>query len=812
MSKKVVTSMNLRKVYKNIKSFFRKYINGAKGAVSLLLVLVMSPLLSISLLLVESARYQDAMQLMEEVINSSAFSTLAGYDSYLDERFGLLSIAQDTNVSAVFSEYLDYNVSALGESVDIDSKTITGKYPLSNTGILKQQILECGEISVASKIVIDGIDLEDLLDKLKEALGLDKIEKEIEAVNASVELGTEIEKLIEGIDDAKKQYNKYASELANYKAKYSEFETKGVALVNALNSAANELEEGESYDSIYDKQSVKNAISDLKSARNNYKNATSNLKTEYEKLKKEIETIMSAIDSLPSKLQSFNDAVAGESLLNECTTSTGEWLLIVADQATTTFNSTIGNDFKDKSAAEITALGNQIIKLGNLGDKTITSGWNSETIKSEYGVITTSVSTSFSTKMTNLITLLDSKASVDDESKNQMTDLLNIVNELLGISGLYDANLDAVVATSSLYTNTSMSISAQLSVASLTDLIWAGEDFVDGITSLNIIKAIKAVVKLLKSIAEFFASIVAWAAETLVNLITYISQGTKEWYNGLILYGYGAYNTPNRTNYKKKGIFGYSYHNIYKMAGGLEQESTLTGSLKTLSSFGSDDGTSKMFKGAETEYLLVGSNSEFQNQSVAFFDLYLLRLLLDIAPILKNNEVNVISAAAGPGAWIVKLAIILAEPLLDTIVLVNGGKEYFIKETVYFSYSGFVILQEDLAGITAISDNLKAKIKDTIKAHNGKPKEKGWCNGSYTEHMLILLLLSVSQQTYLQRLQNLIQTETAVKHKDMFTFQLDKTYTYLYSDVKYTLKPMFNIDSLTEDGNFTINCKQYCGY
>ena len=301
--------------------------------------------------------------------------------------------------------------------------------------------------------------------------------------------------------------------------------------------------------------------------------------------------------------------------MNECTTSTGEWLLILADQATTTFNSTIGNDFKDKSAAEITALGNQIIKLGNLGDKTITSGWNSETIKSEYGVITTSVSTSFSTKMTNLITLLDSKASVDDESKNQMTDLLNIVNELLGISGLYDANLDAVVATSSLYTNTSMSISAQLSVASLTDLIWAGEDFVDGITSLNIIKAIKAVVKLLKSIAEFFASIVAWAAETLVNLITYISQGPKEWYNGLILYGYGAYNTPNRTNYKKKGIFGYSYHNIYKMAGGLEQESTLTGSLKTLSSFGSDDGTSKMFKGAETEYLLVGSNSEFQNQS-----------------------------------------------------------------------------------------------------------------------------------------------------------------------------------------------------
>lgn len=802
-------------ILRRIGRFLGRYINGTKGAVSLLLALVMSPLLSTALILVESARYQDAVQLMEEIMDSSAFSTLAEYDSFLDERFGLLSVSQETNINNVFGQYLEDNVPALGKSVTVNSKNASGKFALSNTDVLKQQLLEYSEISVAAEVVTEGIDLDELLKKLEKQLDMTEIKEEVEAVSAGVDLTAEVEKLLEGIGDAKKQYNdKYSPALTDYKNAYSNFETKASELITALTTAESNLEEDEDHDSIYDEKDVKDAIKALKKSRDTYKDAASTLKTEFSTLKGYIDTIISAADGLPSKLQKFDDATSESDLAGECTTSTYEWIKIVVDQITTTFKTTVGADFKDVAQDELDALEAQITKLGNLGDKTITSDWTTSKIQSEYGRVSiTSISNSFSTKMDSLITLLDKEAAVDDSGSVAMGDLLDIVGELLGIAGLYDSNLNSIVSTSYLHTNASMSLSAKMSMQSLTDLINACETFTEGITSLNIIKAVKALGTLLKAVAEFLTSIIAWVAETLVNLVTFIASGPTEWYNSLLLYGYAAYNLPNRTNYNSgKTVAGYSYNKVYQLAGGSNRAATVTGSLKDLSTIGNTTGTDKMFKGAEAEYVLVGSTSELQNQSVAFFDLYLFRLVLDLIPVLKNPEVSAISAVAGPGAWVVKLAIALAEPMLDCIILVNGGKEYFFKETVYLSYSGFVILQNDLVGITSISKNLQGKIKDTIKAHNGTPTEKGVCDGSYTEHMLVLMLLSVNQQTYMQRVQNLIQMEAAVQNESKFTFDLDKAYTYIYTDVTYTLNPMFNIDSLTDNGLFTTTSKKYAGY
>lgn len=802
-------------VFKRIKRFLEKHINGTKGAVSLLLVLVMSPLLSTALILVESARYQDAVQLMEEIMDSSAFSTLAEYDSYLDERFGLLSISQETNINDVFSQYLDDNVPALGKSITVNSKNASGKFALSNTDVLKQQLLEYSEISVAAEAITEGIDLDELLKKLEKQLDMTEIKEEVEAVSAGVDLTAEIEKLLEGIIDAKNQYNdKYSPALTAYKDAYSDFETKASELISALATAEGNLEEGADHDSIYEEKAVKDAIDALKKSRDTYKKAASTLKTEFSTLKGYIDTIISAADGLPSKLEKFDDATSKSDLAGECTTSTYEWIKIVVDQITTTFKTTVGSDFKDVAQGEIDALEAQIKKLGELEDKTITSDWTTAKIQSEYGRVSiTSISNSFATKMDSLINLLDKQAAVDNSGAASMSDLLDIVGELLGITGLYDANLDSIVSTSYLHTNTSMSISAKMSMQSLTDLINACDKFTEGITSLNIIKAVKALGTLLKAVAEFLTAIVAWVAETLVNLVTFIASGPAEWYNGFLLYGYAAYNLPNRTTYSSgKTVAGYSYNKIYQLAGGSNRAATITGSLKDLATIGNTTGADKMFKGAETEYVLVGSTSELQNQSVAFFDLYLFRLVLDLIPVLKNPEVSAISAVAGPGAWVVKLAIALAEPMLDCIILVNGGKEYFIKDTVYLSYSGFVILQGDLVGITSISKNLQGKIKDTIKAHNGTPTEKGLFDGSYTEHMLVLLLLSVNQETYMQRVQNLVQMETAVQNESKFAFDLDKAYTYIYTDVTYTLNPMFNIDSLTGNGLFTATSKRYSGY
>lgn len=804
-----------KNIGKRIKGFMNRYINGAKGAVSLLLALVMSPLLAISLLLVEYARYQDAVQLMEEIMGSSAFSVLADYDSYVDERFGLLSLSQETDLNAGFSDYLNENVGALGKSVTLNSSHATGKFPLSDTDILKQQLLEYSEISVATEVITEGIDLDKLLEELNKALKLDGIKDEIDAVNSCAELASVLEKLLENIIKSIEQYDKkYEPALNAYKSAYTDFEKKALNLIDALETAEEELTEDETHDDIYGKSAVIKAINELKNSRDKYKKAAETLKTEFTTLKGQVESIMSAAKDLPSKLEKFDSAASNPSLSEKCTTSVYEWVKIVSDQILTTLNSTVGADFSDKSQDEIDALDAQIMKLSSLNDKTITSSWNKAKVESEYGAITVATLTSlFRQSMKDLVDFLNGKAAVSDEGAEKMNNLLDIAGELLGISGLYDGNLDAVIDTSCLHTNTSMSTSSSMSMKSLTDLIEACKSFSKGITSLNIIEAIKGLGKLMKAIGEFFLAVLSWVGETFVNLVLYLAMGPKEWYNSVLLYGYGVYNLPNRTNYNSGNtISGFSYEEIYQLAGGRKKEPTLTGSLDKLSTIGNMTGSARMFKGAEAEYVLVGSTSEMLNQSTVFFNLYLFRLALDVIPVLRNTEVSSIAALAGPGAWVVKLAIVLAEPMLDLIILVNGGKEYLIKKTVYLSYSGMVILQDELVGVSEIAKNLQEKMKDTIKAKNGKPDKKGYLEASYTEHLLILMLLTVNQETFMQRLQNLIQMETAEKNKGSGSFDLDRAYTYLYTDAQYTLNPMFNVDSLTSGGLFTATSSQYSGY
>lgn len=806
-------SIRKNKEKKKRKKSIYKYVNGMRGMVSLFLVLVISPLLSLALILVESARYQHALESIQEIVDSSAFSTLAEYDVYLDERFGLLTTSQENEIDAVFKDYMEKNKNVLGKSVTIDSKEAKGAYALTNTDVLKQQLLEYSEISVAAEIVTEGINLDELLEELDESLGISELNDEIKAIESGIDLTAEIEKLIEAVTEAKEQYPKYSSALDEYKTAYSDFEENATNVIDLLKTAEENLGEEEDPNSVYDDKDVKKAIEDLKKSRKIYKEKVENLKTELSILKEEIDKIFSALDKIPSKLEKFDSETAESSLASECTTSTYEWLKIIFDQVTTTMDTAVGKNYRDNVNSEIKQLEEQIIKLGNLDTYTIKTTWTDETIQKEYGPVKiTTIKNSFTTKMNTLLDALNNKAKIEEKEKKRLNSLLDIASELLGVTGLYDASLNSKINSGLLYVNTNVSVSSQLAMDSLTDLLDAGDEFVGAMSSGNILKALKAVGKLLSAIVKFLGAIVTWIAETLVQLINYIASGPKEWYNGLLLYGYGAYNMPNRTNYPNgSSVSNYSYKNIFNQAGGKE-EKAITKSLNELSTIGIQTGTDRLFKGAEAEYLLVGSTSEIYNQSSTFFNLYLLRLALDIIPILKNPQVSTMAAAAGPGAWVVKMAIILAEPMLDSIILVNGGNVYLFKETVYMSYSGFVILQEDLVNCTSISKNLQDKIGDAIEAHNGKPAYKGSCKVSYTEHLLLLLLLSVNEVTYMQRMQNLIQLEAREYYKDECEFDLDKTYTYIDSEVKYTLNPMFKVDYLTDNGLFTATSKQYLGY
>lgn len=813
-------------IYKRIKSFFHQYINGTKGAVSLLLALVLSPFLSIALLLVESARYQDAVGLVEEIMDVSAFSSLSDYDSFLDERFGLLSVSQESGINQAFSAYLSENVSALGNSITLNASKGTGKYPLSNTSVLKQQVLEYSEITVASEMLIEGFDIDKVLDQLTESLDLEDVQKEMEAVNATIDVAAEVENLLEAIVDTKSEYeNKYVPALSEYRDAYSTFAAKAQNLADTLSAAEESLDEEDS-DSVYDDSDVKKAEKELKEARDTYQTKASEVKTSLSDLRDHIDKVFSATAALPEKLKAYDDKTSNGSAVDKCTTSSYEWLLIIIGTITETIDTLIGDDYRNKMNQEGVSLEEQIIKLGNLEDKTITGSWTDEKIASEYGPVSiTSIQEGFGDALGGLLSQLDQSSAVSEEEQMQMSQFLDIAGELLGVDGLYSINLDSAVDTTYLYTDTEMSMSSQAIMESITDLIGACEDFSEAISSHNVInsviKAVKALVKLLKSIVEFLAALILWASDALATIYTYITSGPTEWYNSLLLYGYAAYNLPNRTNYNSgKTLSGYAYSQIFDMAGGVERADAATKALSEFSAIENMSGADKMFKGAEAEYILVGSTSEIMNQSVSFYDLFIFRLICNFIAVLTNQEVSAMAALAGPGSWIVKLAVVLGESLLDTIILVNSeeSREYIHKKTFYLSASGISLLMQDLNSITGFNQTLKDKLKDTIIAKKGdastkdKDKEKGAIDATYKEHLLLLMLLFVNQETYMQRLQNLIQMEAAVKNESQFTFQLSKAYTYIYADVTYTLNPMFNVDSLTENGLFTVTSKRYSGY
>ncbi|MGE9976329.1 hypothetical protein ACQRAS_10065 [Coprococcus catus] len=812
---------NIFRMTKKIRKFSRKYINGTKGVISIMLALVMSPLLSVSLLLVESARYQSAIEMVKEISDSSAFSVLAEYDSYLDERFGLLSVSQESDINSVYSKYLSDNVLALGKSVTMENMSAEGRFSLADTDVLKQQILEYSEISVATEVVTEAIDLDTLLSDLREKLDLDEVEREMEVLETGIDVAKEIEKIIESLHEINSQYDeKYQPALSAYHSAYQNFEEKALKYIETLNEAEKSLEEDEAYDDVYEKEQVKKESQNVENACREYKEKASALKSELESLGNEISKVMESAESLTVKLKKYEDKTSDGSVLDTCTTSSYEWYLTIANTMTTAFNEMFGDDFKNNVNEEKSALREQIIKLSEWNRKTFSGLWDKEKIFNEYGPVEIdSVKSNFSSVMSALLTGLDKESEVSQESATTASDLLDVVTELLGIDILYDINLDASVAATYLHNDLAMSVSSRLILSSLNDLVDSGrllsENFTPGKGSVG--KAIRAVIKFFEAVIKFLGAVVSWATEILANAFNVLNSGPKEMYNSVLLYGYGVYNMPNRTTYDQgKTLSGYKYSDIFELAGGTYRSDRFSGGFATLDSLSNSSGNDRMFKGAETEYLLVGSKNEIQNQAISFVDLYIFRMVLDLLPILRSEQVNAMAAAAGPLSLLVKIVIVMAEPMLDTIILVNSNKskEYISKQMLYLTPAGITLLLQDLTDVSGVSQTLKDKLKDTIIAKNGDATkaEKGKFNATYTEHMLLLIMLSVSQQTFLQRTQNIIQMEAGYEHAGEYYFDLDKSYTYVDCKTSYTLNPMFALNGLTKNGPFSISIQRYSGY
>lgn len=264
-------------------------------------------------------------------------------------------------------------------------------------------------------------------------------------------------------------------------------------------------------------------------------------------------------------------------------------------------------------------------------------------------------------------------------------------------------------------------------------------------------------------------------------------------YEKLLLAGYIGYNIPNRTTYNGSALTGASYN---------------------LPSLWSGDGSNMAFYGAEAEYIIMGNTSEIVNQTLLFHIIYVMRLFINVPSIILNSEVESIASAAGAatfgiGTFLVYALYIFAEPLVDTLILVNKGDVPIIKTIIYLTPSGVGDLIKAFYHLSLTEDQKNQSYKEVVGAMSGMGSgsefaqsygdavsafgtgEASWVSGfkiDYTQ-TLILIMLFINTESMLERLGDVIQMEAAYNEAGeggSYTFDLDKSFTYLRSSGSFT--------------------------
>ena len=137
------------------------------GSISILLCLLITPFLSLALGLVEYSRYQEVLEITDEIYELTGISVLSDYDNYIHNRFGLLATSQDHEFADGADDLLKSNIKVLGNQVTLENPSFSGKLSLANTETLRQQVIDFSELTSTTAVLAEDFNLEDLLNNLE---------------------------------------------------------------------------------------------------------------------------------------------------------------------------------------------------------------------------------------------------------------------------------------------------------------------------------------------------------------------------------------------------------------------------------------------------------------------------------------------------------------------------------------------------------------------------------------------------------------------------------------------------------------------
>lgn len=920
-----------------------KYINGGKGVISILLVIVMLPFAYFADWMVEGARYHSSVSLLDEAIDSSNLSVMSNYDTYLYNRFGLSALSNDVDISEEFNTYLDANTASLN-SWNITSATASGMYALSDNEILLKQVAEFSQYGAATSLVVD-LALGDLISMLEKMTQMTDI---IDIVTGIGKTTDALLTLAESLEELRTLTSKYTTDKNKYIEKYNAFastydqlvhaineknhksaevraiektlsESEEVARMNALiDQTINELElleekkengelteeeyeiqrkEKEEKLEEYEKQleeaieadnvlqnEYETAKSELEAANNLVEQNKANLntaKTEY------VQSIEVLISDMEEYQETADEVVEG---LASCVSSAID--LGVKIQSTAVKESQTMQDLKDeqkelqekissetdaakkaeyeKSKAEIdkqiadmnagttnVKAAGQTVKdeiseisenvqdaideynkedvekyisdltrvkerVGQLQISDITG--NSALDKALYYVEINSGFMSEGT-ISNLITVLENR--LKGNGFWDLVDMLSVALKSLFTTDLFfDSRLTAYIKEDSGYTASQIDAILQdiSTLISLTEGVQ--NSILPWITILlKLNQIIDALVSLVEHVGIYLSGIMTRAVVAVQELIS------EQCGEKILLSEYMVKTLSDRSDMNVNGkisgkniLTGFSFSNVKFVEHG-QNEVPIIGDIQALRNLFTNiqqGGNDIMFSGAEVEYILTGSRSEIVNQASVFLQIYFVRFFIDFAQILLNEEVDAIATAAGSatlgiGAVVVYIIYVFLEPLIDTILIVNGEEISLFHKVVYFSPTGCTALLPRLTKL-GIKSEYKAKFSAGVESFLEQEKISGCSNKDdkgikwqYSDYLFALMLVFVDNDTCMERFRNIVNLESKAYYGQE-KFDINKTYTYVKGEVSGEFEPVLPLGGIIGNSLFKQQRSRMRGY
>lgn len=274
----------------------------SQGAISILLCILVTPFLTIAGALIELSRYQSAVETMQEVVDSSLLSTLASYDEFLEDRFGLFAVSQEEDMANNFNKYITANSAILGGAITLENPSAVGKYTLANEKIMKTQLLDFSESTVMTETILENFKIQDILDQFE---NLDEIKDLSNMASNLADATKSLKTTVETAMALKDSIESVANAANNVKQEVTNLFNEIVAIYNDLNTQVTEFELIEKDDGTFDFKITIEKDGDTKT----YDNIKSYLFDLYEKDKTHFTKIQSAINNISANINTIKNGI-----------------------------------------------------------------------------------------------------------------------------------------------------------------------------------------------------------------------------------------------------------------------------------------------------------------------------------------------------------------------------------------------------------------------------------------------------------------------------------------------------------------------